>query len=108
MPDSDLNVMAVDTAIDSDGYAPGIAQPTTLDEITDIYMSENPKEERLAQLREIRQEMVARNSADSESGFDDLIAEIDRGIGYLTSQAEGTAGPGSLQNKDTAVDPDNL
>jgi hypothetical protein len=108
MPDSDLNVMAVDTAIDSDGFAPGIAQPTTLDEITDIYMSERPKQERLEQLREIRQEMVARNSADSEAGFDDLIDEIDRGIGYLTGRSEGTATPASLQNKDTAVDPENL
>jgi len=108
MPDSDLNIMAVDTAINSDGYAPGIAQPTTLDEIKDIYMSENPKADRLAQLREIRQEMVARNSADSEAGFKDLIAEIDRGIGYLTGRSEGSATPASLQNKDTAVDPENL
>lgn len=108
MPDSDLNVMAVDTAIDSDGYAPGIAQPTTLDEIKDIYMSEQPTHERLSQLRDIRQEMVARNNADSEAGFDDLIAEIDRGIDYLNSRAEGTATPNSLENKDTAVDPGNL
>ena len=108
MPDSDLNVMAVDTAIDSDGYAPGIAQPITLDEITDIYMAEGPKEERLAQLRDIRQEMVARNNADSEAGFGELITEIDRGIDYLNSSAEGTAAPASLENKDTAVNPDNL
>lgn len=108
MPDSDLNVMAVDTAIDSDGYAPGIAQPTTLDEITDIYMAESPREERLAQLREIRQEMVARNNADSEAGFSELIAEIDRGIDYLNGRAEGTATPASLESKDTAVDPENL
>jgi len=108
MPDSDLNVMAVDTAIDSDGYAPGIAQPTTLDEITDIYMAESPREERLAQLREIRQEMVARNNADSEAGFNELIAEIDRGIDYLNGRAAGTATPASLENKDTAVDPENL
>lgn len=108
MPDSDLNVMAVDTAIDSDGFAPGIAQPTTLDEIKDIYMSERPKQERLAQLREIRQELVARNSADSEAGFDNLIAEIDRGIGHLSSKAEGSTTPDSLKNKDTAVNPENL
>lgn len=108
MPDSDTNVMAVDTAINSDGYAPGIAQPTTLDEIKDIYMSETSKSDRLAQLREIRQEMVARNSADSEAGFDDLIAEIDRGIDYLNGKGEGTATASSLENKDTAVNPENL
>jgi len=63
MPDSDLNVLAVDTEISSDGYMPGLANPTTIDEIRDIYLSSQfPVRARVEQLQELRAEMVAPQS----------------------------------------------
>ncbi len=108
MPTSDLNVLAVDTAINAEGHAPGIAQPVSLDEIKDIYMSNAPRETRLSRLQQIRQEIVARDSADREGGFDGLIQEIDRGIDYMKRQSDGNATPATLDMVDRAVNPDNF
>ena len=109
MPDSDLNVFAVDTAVNSDGYMPGLANPTTAAEIKDIYLSSQfPVNERIAQLQELRQEMVARDSADVEEGFGDLISEIDAGLAKLNSDGRGSVDPDVTNHLDTAVDPDNL
>lgn len=109
MPDSDLNVTAVDTAMNSDGYMPGLANPTTATEIKDIYMSsEFPTSARIAQLRELRQEMVARDKLDVEAGFQGLIDEIDRGLAFLESDGRGSSDPDVTHHLDTAVDPENL
>lgn len=109
MPDSDLNILAVDTQIDSDGYMPGLSSPTTLAEIRDILLSNQfPVQERIAQLTELRQEMVARNSADVEDGLSDLISEIDRALAKLNSDGRGNADPDVTNALDTAVNPDNL
>lgn len=109
MPDSNLNILAVDTQINSDGYMPGLSNPTTQAEIQDIYLSNQfPVHERIAQLTQLRQEMVVRNSADVEEGLLDLIAEIDQGLEKLNSGGRGNADPDVTNSLDTAVDPDNL
>jgi hypothetical protein len=109
MPDSDLNVLAVDTEISSDGYMPGLANPTTIDEIRDIYLSSQfPVKERVEQLQELRAEIVARDNADVEEGFKELILEIDRGLAKLNSDGRGTIDPDVTDHLDTAVDPTNL
>lgn len=109
MPDSDLNVLAVDTAVNSDGYMPGLSNPTTISEIQDIYLSSQfPTKARIEQLQELRAEMVARDSVDVEDGLNELILEIDRGLAKLTSDARGSADPDVTQHLDTAVDPANL
>lgn len=109
MPDSDLNILATDTAINSDGYMPGLANPTTIDEIRDIYLSSQfSVKERFDQLQELRAEMVARDSVDVEDGLNALILEIDRGLAKLNSQARGSLDPDVTYHLDRAVDPSNL
>jgi len=109
MPDSDLNILAVDTAVNSDGYMPGLSYPTTVAEIKDIYLSSQfPVNERVAQLKELRAEMVARDSVDVEAGLNDLILEIDRGLAKLNADPRGSADPDVTQHLNTAVDPENL
>jgi len=109
MPDSDLNVLAVDNEINSDGYMPGLANPTTLGEIRDIYLSSQfPVKDRVEQLQELRAEMVARNNADVEDGLNDLILEIDLGLAKLNSQSRGSVDPDVTAHLDTAVNPENL
>lgn len=109
MPDSDLNILAVDTAINADGYMPGLANPTTVEEIRDIYLtSQFPVKKRFEQLQELRAEMVARDSADVEDGLNALILEIDRGLAKLNAAVRGSADPDVTRHLDTAVDPDNL
>ncbi len=109
MPDSDLNILATDTAINADGYMPGLANPTTIDEIRDIYLSSQfSVKQRFDQLQDLRAEMVARDSVDVEDGLNALILEIDRGLAKLNSQASGSADPDVTHHLDTAVDPSNL
>ncbi|WP_427452342.1 hypothetical protein [Litorimonas sp. WD9-15] len=109
MPDSDLNIAAVDTAINSDGYMPGLANPTTVAEIKDIYMSSQfPVQQRVEQLQELRSEMISRDSADVEAGLAPLIDEIDRGLEKLKSGGRGNADPDVTNHLDTAVNPENL
>jgi len=97
MPDSDLNILAVDTAINAEGHSPGIAQPVSLDEIKDIYMSDLSKSERVTKLNELRNEFVSRQSADVEAGFGPLIEEIERGLAYLNKDAEGFVSSNTLK-----------
>lgn len=97
MPKTKANVLPVDTAINSDGYNPGISQAMTLDEVKDIYMSQASRADRLTAMKNIKREILARNKADVETGFDALLAEIDRGIGYLEGGTEGYAEPNTLR-----------
>ncbi|MGB6230516.1 MAG: hypothetical protein WBF53_10365 [Litorimonas sp.] len=111
MPDLDpqQTVLAVDTQIDGDAYMPGLANPVTADEITDIYS--NPQasvQERVDALTQLRQEMVSRDAADTLQDTKALIAKIDEGLGYLSEDGDGDADPDVLRQLDTAVDPDNL
>lgn len=111
MPDLDpqITTLPVDTQIDGDAYMPGLANPVTADEITDIYS--NPKVsvlERQEALQALRQEMVGRDSADLREHTKALIAKIDEGLAYLNEDGDGFADPDVLRQRDTAVDPDNL
>lgn len=109
MPDSDLNIHAVDTTINAEGYMPGPANPTTLAEIKDTYMSSQfPTAQRIQQLQELRRDMVARKTVDTDNDMDSLIQEIDRGLAFLQSDGRGDVGPDTINTLDTAVDPDNL
>jgi hypothetical protein len=67
----------------------GIAQPYTQSEIEDLlYSDERPVEERLARLREMRDEASVRESGDF--GDDDpaaLLDELDRAIAELSGDA---------------------
>ncbi|MEM7729265.1 MAG: hypothetical protein AAF311_08320 [Pseudomonadota bacterium] len=111
MPDLDpqTTVLPVDTQIDGDAYMPGLANPVTADEITDIYANPNlSTAERREALTKLRQEMVARDAADTLDDTKALIAKIDEGLGYLSEDGDGFAAPDVLRQKDTAVDPANL
>jgi len=96
MPDSDLNILAVDTTIGGDASAPGIAQPVSLAEVEEIIHSNRPVDARREQLLEYKQELTARHSADTEAGFKPLLDEIDRGLALLTQDAAGNATPSVL------------
>ncbi|WP_298913927.1 hypothetical protein [uncultured Algimonas sp.] len=111
MPDLDPRntTLAVDTQIDSDGYMPGLANPVTADEITDLYSNPQvPLAGRIEALQKLRQEMVARDSADTLDDTQALIAKIDEGLAYLNEDGDGFADPDVMRLQDTAVDPDNL
>lgn len=111
MPDLDpqMTTLAVDTQIGDDAYMPGLANPVTADEITDIYSNPKaPVSERLHALKKLRQEMVGRASADLRDDTQALIAKIDEGISYLGESGDGFADPDALRLRDTAVNPDNL
>lgn len=70
----------------------GIAQPYSQTEIEDLlYSSDQPTEERLARLREMRDELAARESADwGEEDPAAMIDEIDRAIDELSGDAEAS------------------
>ena len=111
MPDLDPqnSTLAVDTAINGDAYMPGLANPVTAAEVKDIYMDARvPLAERQEALARLKQEMVARDSADTLPDTKALIAEIEAGIAYLNENGDGSADPAMLSSLDTAVDPDNL
>ncbi|WP_371396394.1 hypothetical protein [Fretibacter rubidus] len=100
MTNSNHNIMAVDSALGGDAGQPGIAQPVTLDEVRDIFLSNRPTLERQTKLQTMRRDLIARHSADTESGFDALIAEIDRGIAILSGNPIGSASPDVLRKTD--------
>lgn len=111
MPDLDpeITTLPVDTQIGGDAYMPGLANPVTADEITDIYTNPNNSvQDRRDALTTLRQEMVGRASADLRDDTKALIALIDEGIGYLDETGDGFASPETFRQADTAVDPDNL
>jgi len=111
MPDLDpqMTTLAVDTQIGDDAFMPGLSNPVTADEITDIYSNPKmPVEERRDALNKLRQEMVGRQSADLRDDTSALIAKIDEGLGYLAEGGDGSADPDVMRLKDTAVNPSNL
>lgn len=83
------SVLPQNSGLDDDAYQPAIAQPVSQAEIEEFLYGENrPAEERIARLREFREELTARENADL--GDDDphaLRAEIDRAIASLEAPA---------------------
>lgn len=69
---------------------PGIAQPYSQSEIEDLlYGDDRPVEARVARLREIREELAARESGDfGDEDPADMLDEIDRAIDSLQGDAD--------------------
>lgn len=106
MPNSDLDILAVDAQLGSDGDLPGLSQPITMDEINDvIYAASDSVAERVEKLQMIRQDLVARNTADFVDSYDDYISAIDAGLAELQGEADGFITPESLDEFD---DPEGL
>ena len=111
MPDLDpqITTLPVDTALSGEGYMPGLSNPVTEAEVKDIYMNRrNSVAARQEALARLRQDMVARDAADTLPDTKALIAAIDEGLAYLSEDGDGFADPDVLRQRDTAVDPDNL
>lgn len=85
---------------------PGISQPYSQSEIEDLlYGEERPASERLARLREMRDEARARESGDL--GEDDpaaLLEEIDRAIDELSATMANAEDIGAYAGLDTSFD----
>lgn len=111
MPELDpqLTTLPVDTQIGGDASQPGTANTVTADDITAIYTdSRLPVLQRQESLQKLRQEMVARSSADEMNDSSALVEKIDEGLAYLEKGNEGFASPEVLDHSDTAVDPENI
>ena len=84
-------VLPQNTGLDDDAFPPGLAQPVSQAEIEELlYGSDRGADERAARLREIREDLLARESADR--GDDDplaLLREIDEAIARLELRGEG-------------------
>ena len=101
MPDSDLDILALDSEPGGDGDIPGYALPISMDDIQDvIFAASDPVNVRVEKLQRMRQEFVSRAAADMESDYDDYIAEIDRGLDELQGPADGFITPESLDEYD--------
>lgn len=111
MPHLDPNIMTipVDSSINGDAYMPGLSNPVTADEVTDIYSeSRVPLQDRIDALQKLRREMVSRASADTMDDTQSLIAKIDEGLSYLNEKGDGYADPDVLRHRDTAAYPSNI
>jgi hypothetical protein len=77
---------------------PGLSHPYSQNEIDDLlYASDRSVEDRVARLREIRDEMAVRESGDfGEEDPRDMMAEIDRAIDTLQGDLEGVEAEGDL------------
>jgi len=87
---------------------PGISQPYSQSEIEDLlYGEDRPASERLARLRELRDEAVARESGDW--GDEDpaaMLEEIDRAIDELSATMANAEDNGAYAGLDTSFDND--
>ncbi|WP_017932034.1 hypothetical protein [Robiginitomaculum antarcticum] len=108
MTDDNLNIMAVDTALGGDAAAPGIAQPVSLTEIQDMIYSDRPLASRREELLNIKHDLTARHSADTEAGFGPLLDEVERGLSLLDKNPEGVAAPAVLDPIDEAASRKNV
>lgn len=89
-------LVSQNTGLDDGAFQPGIAQPISQNEIEDlIYADDRPTEERLARLREIRDDVRARASIDYvDEDQATLLAELDIAVEQL--EARESDGPGGL------------
>lgn len=85
---------------------PGISISFTQDEIEDLlYGAERPVEERVQRLREMRAELVTRESGDfGDEDARDMMVEIDRALEELQADSENADENGDLDAA-VAVDP---
>ena len=102
-PNPDLDIIAATTELSGDAYQPGISQPVTLDEITDIIHATDPVEVRIQKLKTLRAEFESRNTAVHADSFQAYIDEIDRGLAELQGPADGSIVPGALDEFDNAA-----
>lgn len=87
---------------------PGLSIPYSQDEIEDLlYGSDRPVEERVERLKEMRAEMVTRESGDfGDQDPKDMIAEIDRAIDEL--QADSASADENFElDAAVAIDPED-
>ncbi|MCP1198859.1 hypothetical protein [Notoacmeibacter sp. MSK16QG-6] len=101
----EVGVVPYDRDVGDDGDTPGISQEYTVDDLEDIAFSNQPRDERLRRLREMRSEIYSRQSADRGHDFDGLLNEVERLIAEIddgdAAPASVFAGPGSDWNLST-------
>jgi hypothetical protein len=87
---------------------PGLSHPHSQNEIEDLlYASDRSVEDRVARLREIRDEMTVRESGDfGEEDPRDMIGEINRAIETLQGDLEGVEAEGDLA-PEAIIDPND-
>jgi len=98
------NLIAEDTPAGNDGDLPGFAQPVTQTEIEELlYGDDWPIEDRLARLREMREELADLEAPDF--GDEDplvLVGSIDEAIARLTGLAGEGMDPTSIDHDPSA------
>ncbi len=87
----EVGVVPYDRTVGDDGDAPGISQEYTVDDLQSVAFSSQPRDERLRRLREMRNEIYSRQSADRGHDFDGLIEEADRLIEEMDGDDNGQA-----------------
>ncbi|GHA31820.1 hypothetical protein GCM10007989_29860 [Devosia pacifica] len=102
------SILPQDTDFDSGADQPGIAQPISQTEIEDLmYTDARPVEDRLARLREMREEAAARVHADlGEQDARDLTDEIDAAIETLSRDEQFADDNDDLAGLDPAYEAD--
>lgn len=87
---------------------PGLSFPYSQTEIEDLlYGSDRPVEERVQRLREMRDEMVARESGDfGDQDPKDMLAEIDRALEKLQADSDYADENGDFDAA-VAIDPND-
>ena len=87
----EVGVVPYDRTVGDDGDTPGISMEYTVDDLQSVAFSTQPRDERLRRLREMRNEIYSRQSADRGHDFDGMLTEVDRLIADLDGNDEGQA-----------------
>jgi len=97
-------LIAEDTPAGNDGDVPGFAQPVSLTEVEDLlYGDDWPADERLARLRELRQQIADLDAPDFGDEDPRVIVEsIDDAIARLTGLAGEGMDPTSVDHDPSA------
>lgn len=85
----EVGIVPYDRSVGDDGDAPGISQEYTIDDLQGVAFSDRSRDERVRRLREMRDEIYARQSADRGHDFDGMLAEADRLIADFDSYDDG-------------------
>ena len=93
----DANIVEpVDAQIGGDADFPGISQTMTLDDIKAVTFSQQPLETRRQQLKQMQEEISARQSADGGGDMDVLAVELERALALLEEPIGEIASRGAL------------